>query len=640
MRKLMVVLLSGVLCFLGTTSALAVKYDEVPMLRARVAAGELPPMDERLPEEPYVVQPVERVGDYGGTLRTVTMTAGSWGEDLFLMDVMVSFLKVDKNIATLLPNLAKKIDASDDMTTFTFYMRKGVKWSDGYPFTTEDVMFWYEDVLQNEELTPVIRKDYRPNDELLKIEALDEYTFRVTLSAPSPYFLSTLVWLFPYTTWYAPKHYLMQFHPRYTSEEELEEMTEEAGFDNWYQLFQNKTQSLAKVPMKVGLPTLNAYLLLEINPSMRIYERNPYYWKVDTDGNQLPYLDRIETEIVSDVEVVKGKLMSGEADFGAFYPVTTDYPLFKQFEDTGGYRVILWADNAVQIGNYTVNMTHKDPVLRKIFQDRRFRIALSLAIDRDEINDVITFGKAIVTQTTIVPGSKLWEPAFANAYIEYDPDRSRELLDEMGLKDTDGDGWRERSDGDTLTFTIEFPQSGGIGVTNDLVVAYWQEIGIDVRTKMISPELQWQRVVANELDATIHGELCTDILFPANRGQMFVPVGASWERTMWPAWDNYYTSDGAKGEKPPAEIQQLVDWYKEMLVEPSEERRIELGKNILRSQAENLWNIGTVGFPPHVVVADNDLRNVPEDVLFGWSAPHNHNRDMEQVFFIDGVNKE
>ncbi len=181
-RKLTVMLLIGVICVLGTSSALAVKYDEVPMLRAKVAAGELPPMAERIPEEPYVVQPVERVGDYGGTLRTVTMTAGSWGEDLFLMDVMVSFLKVDKHVATLLPNLAKEIESSDDMTTFTFYMRKGVKWSDGSPFTTEDVMFWYEDVLQNEELAPVIRKDYRPNDELLKIEALDEYTFRVTLS--------------------------------------------------------------------------------------------------------------------------------------------------------------------------------------------------------------------------------------------------------------------------------------------------------------------------------------------------------------------------------------------------------------------------------------------------------------------------
>ncbi len=626
--------LALVLAAVLTGTVPAAQYQEAPALAERVAAGELPPVEDRLPLDPYVVEVRDRIGDYGGTVRSATMGIEFAGEDTMLFDVMNSFVRPDAELKDVVPNFAKEIEVSEDEATFVIHLRRGVKWSDGAPFGVHDIMFWYEDVLQNEDLTPTIGINWRHGGEVVEVEALDDYRVQFTFAAPNPYFLNRLVhdvsWLL------YPSHYLQAFHPHYVEEAELAEKTEKAGFDNWYELFGNKNSAWAQQPMDPDRPTLTAFKMVEKTSSRRVYERNPYFWKVDSDGNQLPYIDRIETEVVSDVEVLNGMIMSGDVDFAAYHMDIRNYPLLRSYEDEGGYRTMLWEGGYSNEANYMINMTHEDPAVREIFQDVRFRQALSLAIDRQELNDVIYYGNAVPKQFTVLETSPYYREEYAQSYAEFDPGRSETLLDEMGLDQKDSEGFRLRPDGERLTFTIQFPElDTPTGPNVELVTQYWNEVGIDVRAEEISTSLQSERATANLQDATVWAGVGSDILFPI-RGLEFVPVSPTWECTKWTAWAAYFHSGGETGEEPPEQIKELRQWWEDIQMEPDPEKRDELAMNIVRSQAENLWNIGTIGETPWPVVANVRLGNVPETGLFSWSGPWLSNLDPEQIFFEDG----
>ncbi len=628
-----------VVIFSISLSSLAVAYNESPILKELVDKGELEPVAERLPEDPYVVEPVDRVGDYGGILYSAAL--GSYnglGEDMMIMPLPNSFLKPGPDARQTLPHLANRIENSDDMTTFTIHMRKGVKWSDGNPFTSEDVMFWFNDIILNEDLTPAIGSRWKSGGELMEVTQVDDYTVEIKFANPKPYFRESLV---HGGHIYQPKHYLKDFHPEYTSQSELNEKIEAAGFENWYELFDDKRDQGLHMPLKVGMPTLLPYKPVEVTSSMRIYERNPYFWKVDSEGNQLPYIDRIETEILSAKEVLYGKVISGDVDFAAIHMSIKNYPMLKQYEQKGGYRTLLWTSGFGSPVTYQFNLTHEDPVLREIFQDVRFRRAMSLGINREEINNSLYFGRAEPRQFTVIDTSKYFEPEFATSYIEYDPEKANQLLDEMGLDKRDREGYRVRPDGKRLQFVIEYSKGETQRTPNvELVVQYWKDLGIDVESKMISAQLQMERAPANMMDAMCYqGDTATDILFHT-QPDFYVPHSPGWEATIWPLWESWVMTDGKEGEEPPAEIKQLIDWWKVVDTEPDEDIRIELNKNILRSQAENLWSLGTVGSSPWPVVVDSDLKNVPEDGLWVWDTYFSCSKDPSQFFFENGENKE
>ncbi len=227
------------------------------MLAEQVERGELPPVAERLPEDPYVVEPLEEIGQYGGTAQVATIRPESWGDDHMMMSLFNGIVKPDPETGELQPHFAHQIDVSDDFSSYTFHFRPGVKWSDGEPFTTEDIMFWYEDVLLNEELTPAISPHFKFQEEVVTVEALDKYTVRFTFAGPKPLFLQSLVHVSG--DLFLPKHYLSQFHPNYVPEDELNRQMREAGFDNWFALFGNRDNRVAQAPMNVERPTLSSY---------------------------------------------------------------------------------------------------------------------------------------------------------------------------------------------------------------------------------------------------------------------------------------------------------------------------------------------------------------------------------------------
>ncbi len=635
-RRLTVVLLSGVICLLlGLTSALAVEYNEAPMLKEKVAAGELPPVEERLPEEPLVVEVVEEIGQYGGTLHMLTPVPNDMDDcDTFNEQCV---LRMSPGLTTIEPNIAKGWEFSEDAKTLTLFLRKGMKWSDGAPFTADDVMFWYEDVVLNDELTPVKPGDWSPGGELMKVEKIDDWTVQLRFAAP--YAVATLMlahsWGMPSSFFY-PKHYLKQFHPNYVPMEKLKEMAEERGFDHWYELFRERSRHDSGVPLdNPDYPVVNPYYLKEKTPGYWSLERNPYFWAVDTEGNQLPYIDGILLTLVEDREMVASKVATGEVDWAAKETALKDYPLYMGNEEKGNFRVILWKSIFGGDCVYQFNQTYKkDLVLRDILRDLRFRQALSLAINREEINEALYFGKAVPRQWTVIPACSYYEEEFAESYAEYNPEEANRLLDEMGLDKRDEAGYRLKPDGKRLAFTIEYyPIESPKTPISEMVKEYWGAVGVQVSLKEISGELSAMRYPANEVAVGAwHGDVTTDILFPIFPWQ-YVPYALHWGTTFCPLWAQWYNTGGEEGEEPPQEVKNLYKWWESLKATTNEEERIELGKKILRSQAENLWCIGEVGCGPIPVIVRSNLRNVPEETYYGWDTLFGYYVHPEQFFF-------
>lgn len=638
-RKLMVVLVSGVICLLGVTSAVAAKYNEAPMLRSKVAAGELPPVEERLPEEPLVIPVVEEIGEYGGTIHVQSLSPGNWETGGWQIINFEGMLRVAADGKTILPNLAEDWKLSEDGKTLTLHLRKGMKWSDGIPFTADDILFWYEDIALNDELTPVKPGKWSPGGELMKVEKIDAYTIRLHFAASYP--LVTLQLSRISSSWscdfYGPKHYLKQFHPRYVPMEELEKIAKEEGYDYWYQVFNLKQGDGWGGKAGVGYPTLRSHILIEKRQENYIAGRNPYYWKVDPAGNQLPYIDKVFTTAgVGSVELMTGKVITGEVDYDVQMTGLKNLSLYKESAEKANYRVLLWPHGYANFVSYQPNQTYeKDPVLRDILRDVRFRRALSLAIDREEINEALYFGLAVPCQTTLVPNSVYFEEEFAKAYAEYDLEKANRFLDEMGLKWDTNHEWRLRPDGKKLFITVEYiEEETPMTATSELVKEYWQAIGIDLNLKVISSELMWQRYAANDVQMGVSwGAGYLDTSFPLDPS-FFVPMATGLGGCWGTLWAHWYVSGGKEGEEPPEEAKKNIERWERMVVTMDEKERVRLGKEIMRSQAENLWVIGTVGMAPHPVIVRNNLRNVPEKVpYYTWDLFFSTIAYPEQFFF-------
>ncbi len=575
-------------------------FAQSPLLDGR----SLPPVVKRLPDDPVVVVPIGQIGRYGGTAR---ITRNEW----LTFPNVESPLTISADMRTFLPNLAESWSVSPDGRAITLNLRPGIKWSDGVPLTSDDFLFVFNDLWLNKEFSPVTDRNVIGGWAV----KVDDLTFRYTFETPSPLFVNLLAQYGNFLI--APKHYYRDFHPGYVDPKALNERIQEMGYISWMAYINACRSGL--IEQSVDAPTLEAYRMVYRSPTLARYERNPYYFKIDPAGNQLPYIDAVESKVVENKEVITAMASTGQLDFSAFELRTQDIPLLKLGERTGDITVHVW--NRLHSSDVVIqpNYNHRDKRLRALYWDRRFRRALSLAINRGEMNEIIYFGRGTPRQVTAHPSSAYFEPAFARAYTEYDPERANGLLDEMELRDRDGDGLREYADGTPLTITLEFIDwETPKGITLELVANYWREVGIDLRLKVVDGNLQSARAEAGEMQMTVwHADRVTDILLPL-QPDWWVPRRAGWDIAMWNDWARWYLTDGRLGEEPPEEMKQLQRWADEMRVTMDEDRRIALGKKILASNAENLWCIGTVGLAPHPVVITEHLRGVPAKAIWGW----------------------
>lgn len=598
------------------------EYSEAPMLADLVTKGELPPVDERLPEEPLVLTPLQEIGEYGGTVHTVSDSAGRYGWDarIFLADRMCYLLRLDDTCLNVSPALASSWEMSEDAKTLTLHLRKGIKWSDGEPWNADDIMFWYEDVLQNDELTPVKPYNWTWDGELMKIEKLDDFT--IALQFPQSHPLAPALLARGFFPTHYVKHYLKDYHPTYVDQDQLDQQAKDAGFEFWYQLFGQKQDPYERD--EPYHPTLYAHQFVEKGVDFVIGERNPYFWMVDPEGNQLPYTDRVFATPVANREVGTAKMLAGEVDLGGWLVTTENLPLYQENAEQGQYRVLLWKSVWGAEAGFGPNQTYdKDPVLRDIFRDVRFRHALSLGMDRDEINQVLYFGLATPRQITVLPTSRYYEEAFAQSYVEFNPDEANRLLDEMGLDQRDSEGYRLRPDGERLTWQIDYPEAGERPreVVAQLVIEQWREnLGIEATLKGYTGDLMETRVRANDVQMNLGDcDNAMDIMFLLTP-YWSVPMNWGWEWSWEAQWGLWYQTNGEQGEEPPQIMKDLLSKWEQMKATLDESERISLGKEILKAQAENLWVIGTVGLAPVPVIAATNLRNVPDEQLWGWDC--------------------
>ena len=386
-----------------------------------------------------------------------------------------------------------------------------------------------------------------------------------------------------------------------------------AGFPSWFEFFRSvnyparRTGSLSP-QTPPDFPTIGPWQVLEVPATGNtILQRNPYYWKVDPEGNQLPYIDRIHSTYVGNPEARNLQFVTGKVDFAALYCRLENAPLFLSNRRKGGYKVYFWRENHGTRVAYYFNQTHRDPVLRRIFQDKRFRIALSLALDRQEINEIIYFGKCTPSQDTVNRICTFFEPEFATSYAQYDPEQANQLLDEMGLERKGVGGWRYRPDGRQLTITLDVFGVEPYMKTAQLVKEYWQDVGV---------LLNWRVADGNLVGLRLRGNLADLMGFPNDVATDVTVLGAPLCGIVrWaPLWHRWFKTQGEQGEEPPQYIKDLYELWEKLRRTPDPQERIRLGKKLLRSQAENLWGIGTVGDVISPSIVSHRLHNVPQFV--------------------------
>ena len=358
------------------------------------------------------------------------------------------------------------------------------------------------------------------------------------------------------------------------------------------------------------------WILKEVGTTYKVFERNPYYPVVDSAGNQLPYIDKIVATII-DPEVYQLKITSGEADVACVHTSLENYPLYKENEEKGGYRVVPIPGIIGSELSLGINLNHPDSVRRKINEDIRFRKALSLAINREEINETCYFGLAFPRQATVLPDTSYYKEEWGKAYAQYDPDEAKRLLDEAGLTKRDKDGFRLRPDGKTLLLLVEYcPETHPMATSIlELVKEYWNAVGIKTEIKPEERSFYETRSAAGECDVVVwHTDRMTEGTNYSMGGSWFNPGWTGFNHTEWTRWFN---TDGKEGEEPPEDVKELYKWCRDWVVATSKEEYIQLAQKIFDWHAKNVWMIGTVGMPAMPIVVKNNLRNVSKEAYFG-----------------------
>jgi len=619
------------------------KYSEAPALAERVGKGELPPVEERLSPNPQVIEPIEEVGQYGGTVHIAIGNANAlFGDPQGVMGTE-GVLRIARDFNSITGGLFESWEFNEDATEQVLHMRKGLLWSDGEPFTTQDCLFAWEDWCLNEELSPAgppatwctgAGTDKVP----MKMTAVDDYTLALEFTAPYPLIINEQAFYAGCQNGiWAPKHYGQQFHPKYAPKEELDKLVPEAQFENWTQLFGDKMRVASTIPAAIGLPGMMAYIRTADDPDHHTYEPNPYYWKVDTAGNQLPYFDKVIVYIVPDKELLTAKLLAGDLDFVGHSTYLKDMELYKKEEQDGKVKVYLWDSVLIAAVIIYPNLTAKDAELRDLFQRKNVRAALSLAINRDEINDVVHFGLGEPRQVAPWPNSVYYREGDELHYAEYDPDRANQLLDEEGFTERDAEGYRLFPSGKRIGWVGEFDsEQGDIAPTLELCIQYWKEIGIEFSIKPINRQLLSERGIANELPMTFwQGDIGSDIVFPT-AGKILYGAGEWGNALGWGrAWEAYMTRRGefpGLEEEPPDWVKAMYADKEELVITVDEQQRVAIMRRMLDRFYEYLPCFGTVGVPQAIVMKPN-FSNFPKEGVWGFATIRAVPANPEQFFY-------
>ncbi len=623
---------TGALMLAGTS--LAQTYQEAPMLADLVAAGDLPPVEERLPSNPLVVEPVDEVGEYGGIIRRAFLGPSDANNyTRFAYDALVRF---DPSGSEVIPHIIASAEPSDDYSSWTLHLREGARWSDGEPFTSAAIQFYYDAVLLNEDLTASVPAWLQNTDgSMATITSDGDYAVTFAFDAPNTLFLHELTFRDGGDRTIAafiPGHFLQQFHPDYVDAAELDAMVSAAGYSTWTQLFEQKAM-ITDTPER---PSMAAWVPKDstVSDPVFVLTRNPYYIGVDTAGNQLPYVDEVHFRFFSDAETLNFSAVAGEFDFQARHINMTNYPVLVQNAERSGYRVLTWPTFGGSDAAIWFNQVYAhDPELGELLANRDFRIALSHAINRDEIRESAFLGLGEVRQNVPSP----WHPYYpgdeaALRYTEFDPELANEILDGLGLE-MGSDGRRTLPSGAPFTIEISIvPAFGPWPDVGQLVAADWNSVGVSTVTQIRERNAHFSMRDSNDLMVEIWNEDTTGFPFTGNPKMDVRSTPAAAFATEYRIW---YETDGEQGLPPTAPIARMVEIIDSARTVGPEEQ-IELAHELFEIITTEVYSLGTVGLTPlvqGVVVVNENLRNVPEIAGNDWPLRTPGNSRPEQFYF-------
>ena len=586
-----------------------------PVLAERVRAGTLPAVGERIPDPPRIIRLDGNgtgPGRHGGELRVLMGRP----KDVRMMVVYGYARLVTYNAEFRLEADILERYEVENGRRFTFYLRKGHKWSDGHPFTAEDFRYFWQDVANDNELSPIgPPRVFLVNGKKPVFEIINPTTVRYTWPQPNPDFLPALAGATPLYI-YRPAHYLRQFHKRYNKPADMQRAVAKSGLRNWASLHNRRDNQYKND--NPALPTLQPWISRTRPPAQRfVFERNPYYHRIDQHGRQLPYIDRVVMNIAS-TRIIPAKTGAGESDLQARGIHFSDYTFLKRGEKTNGFSVRLWRTAKGAHFVLFPNLNINDPVWRTLFRDVRFRRAMSFAVNRHEINQVIYFGLALEGNNTVLPQSPLYQSAYRQAWTEFDLKRANALLDEIGLTRGDG-GIRLLPDGRPLNIIVE--TAGEDTEQTDileLIHDSWLRAGIKLYTRPSQREVFRNRIFAGETMVSVWTGYENGLPNENTSPNEFAPTTQL--QLQWPKWGQYFETGGAVGEAPqlPA-AKQLIALFGQWKRALNGGSRRGIWHRMLKIHADNVFSIGVVGAVPQPVVITNRLRNVPKEGIYNWN---------------------
>lgn len=612
-------------------------YNEAPMLADLVASGDLPPIEQRLPTSPRVITPTHEVGSYGGTLRRAFKgLSDRWGPVKLSEEGAVQWDAPDPENPTLVVNYISEWSQNEDATQYTFTLREGLKWSDGTPFTTEDVQFYYDKIFIPQLFNrpgPLSVGIGEGDEGIMQLEVIDELTWTVTFSVSHPLLIlrfgNDTMGMIAGPSMAAPKHYLEKFIGNEdTADQDMIDAAMEAnGVGTWEELWYESGPGDGRGAISFfyrnpDLPVINPWQAT--NSPLEdpwIMERNPYYHAVDTEGNQLPYLDRMSHALFQENETLNLWIAQGLIDMQQRHVSSADFTFFKENEEAGDYSVVLW--KSASTNAFHPNISHPDENIRAIFDQAEFREALSIAINRVELNELIYSGLLEPRQASPVSGSPNYDADFEARWTEYDPDRANELLDGLGYDQRDDEGYRLRADGEPLAFTITYSEALGQMNPDEvlLVSDYWDAIGIRISQEVLERSLLEERNRAGDIEIGVWPVDRSSVVMGDPRRYLGVIDDGPWapNYAIYLADIEYGDGTSQRGTviEPPADhpIRRIHELWAEVQQEPDEATRNALFQQIIDIHKEHPYMIGTVGEDPAPVIVKNSVGNVGEGFI-------------------------
>jgi peptide/nickel transport system substrate-binding protein len=627
--------LAAALAALFAAPAGAAGFQQAPMLEVKVKVGQIPALEQRLPAQPEVIGDRE-TGKYGGDLRRGLVGSSDHNGILRIL-TNEGLTRWSVDFTQIVPNVAESWEISADSSEYTFHLRHGLRWSDGQPFGADDVLFFANDLLTNPEFYKAPPARYAVDGKPMLAEKIDESTVRIKFAGPYGTFLQEMATPLGQEPVLWAKHYCSQFVPKYNPK--IGELVKQEGAADWATLFRQKCGDI-EIPTRWGnpqRPTLDPWVVTQQaytgGATQVVAERNPYFWQVDKEGKQLPYIDRVVFAVYQNPDGLLLDTIAGKIDMQERHLTTiANKPVLFENRANGHYHLLTMRTSSANRMGIFLNQTHKDPQMRELLSTKDFRIALSLGINRKEIIEVVYLGDGEPFQLGALPGHPLYNERLARQYTDYKPAEANQILDKLGFTKRDSDGFRVKPDGKRLGFAVNVIPTllpDHVDVL-EMIKNQWQAIGVALAINVVDRSLFYQRADAVDFDALVWGVSGGLDMYQSPREVVAMHPQGTWFAIPWASW---YNTNGKIGEKPSESMMQRIALWDEFKKTADSDKEREIFKKIYDIAAERFEVIGITNGPTPYAIASDRLRNVPDGIADSWTYP-NPAPALPQVFFF------